>query len=401
MSEAPSTAAPGSPPRYRAQAEGAVDLTVLIVNYNSARYTVDCVRDLLDQEIEGQHGGSRQIVVIENSSPNDDLSLLDPLADWGVEIVHNPVNNGYAGGNNLGLQRAHGEYLLILNPDVRVPPGSLERMLAFLRGRDDVAAVSPRTYLDDQREMMLPPNILPTLKSHAREVACHLFESAQRRFSIARTRDSVRYWTALEPLEAEMLTGCCMLMRRDVLESIGGLFDEGFPLYYEDTDFFLRARKADLKLFYLCDVDLIHYFNRSAATVFNDAMGRYYRAQSYYYRKHFGRLGYGVYKALNLTLAFGPKIGLGPPKFRSVIDLGVLRDEVPTFDCGVESDRILYEITTDPFFFLAAAMFGPGPEFTISDSAWSFVTMGEFYVRAIRLEPLEVLRTWKFRRETD
>ncbi|MEQ8767705.1 MAG: glycosyltransferase family 2 protein [Planctomycetota bacterium] len=399
MSDVETAARPA--PKHRACDEGAVDLTVLIVNYNSARYTVDCVRDILDQDFEGKLGGTRQIVVIENKSPNDDLSLLEPLKDWGVEVVHNPVNNGYAGGNNLGLERAHGEYLLVINPDVRMPQGTLEKMLAFLRGRDDVAAVSPRTYLDDHFEMMLPPNVLPTLKSHAREVACHLFESAQRRFSLARTKDSLKYWTAREPIEAPMLTGCCMLMRRDLPEKIGGLFDEGFPLYYEDTDFFQRARQKGFKLYYLCDVDLVHYFNRSAATVFNEAMGRYYRAQSYYYRKHFGALGYRVYKGLNLCLAFGPKIGIGPPKFTSVIDLGVLRDEPPTFECGVESDRLLWEITTDPFFFLAAAMFGPGPEFRISDAAWSFVTMGEFYVRAIRPEPLEILRTWKFRRETE
>src|SRR5690606_8040787 len=84
-----------------------------------------------------------------------------------------------------------------------------------------------------------------------------------RRYSRKRTRDAVRVWTATGDVELRMLSGCCFLMQRALIDRLGTLFDPRFPLYYEDTDLSVRIARAEKRIVQVGGAGGVHPFGRT------------------------------------------------------------------------------------------------------------------------------------------
>ena len=142
----------------------AVDLSVIIVNYNVALLVLKAVASLEGQRFAGQSGGDGrlEILVIDNASSADDLACLEQLPS-SVVLVRNDRNVGFAAANNQGIQHAAGRFLCLLNPDTRVLDGALDALLQHLYRHPEVGAVGPRFWADDERTILLPPGDPPTL----------------------------------------------------------------------------------------------------------------------------------------------------------------------------------------------------------------------------------------------
>lgn len=193
---------------------------VSIVNYCSAEQTVQCVRAL-----QAQTHPLHAIVVVDNASPDDSLTTLQRALPE-VAVLASERNGGYAAGNNLGLRQlwtAGCDYFWIVTPDVIVKADTLARLLAVIEPRTDVGIIGPVIQAGDQ--FIYASRVAPQLGFFASHSVCNSAESRQ----------------LPDLIESDYADGGVILIRRAVLDQIG-LLREDFFLYYDETEFCLRAR---------------------------------------------------------------------------------------------------------------------------------------------------------------
>lgn len=372
-------------------------VSAVILNYNSAAYAVECVRSLRREAARA--GLELEIVLVDNCSPELDRErpILEALAsESGAELLFNTENSGYSGGMNFGLRATHAPVLAILNPDLCFFEGSLERLVRQVVENESCGVAGPMGYYDLDRCVALPPNPLPDLIDHWRQVFAHFGPGFARAYARHRSRVSYRYWTLKEPTALPMLSGCCMVLRRDVLPRIGGLFDERFPLYYEDADFYRRVGKAGLDCTLVPDAQIAHFYGRSSATDGGEAMRRYHIAQVAYYQKWYGSLlcsiGYDFGKRV---ISWWPRRWAKRPPLEPH-DLGTV---VAPPAIEVPSDEPFFlELSMDPMFFLSGGIVGAGNPFRFSETAWQSIGYLRYFVRAVDARTMKTMRVWSFER---
>ncbi len=356
-----------------APAPASTELSLLIVNYNSWRVCLGALRSFRACAPCGADGEPLpyDVVVVDNASP-----LRDPEAEELIEaelatmngtLVRHHENGGYSTGMNLAYRHARGRLVLVSNPDIVYQPGAVDALLRYQDAHPEAGAVAPVGFWDEGMEGMLPPNILPTLADLVRLAIADVSPYWSRRYAAWRTRQALRVWLADTPIELDMLSGCCFVMRRELIERIG-FFDERFPLYFEDTDLSVRIRKHGLAIVQIPDSRIVHLYNRSAQTNHGEAMARYWKGRRIYYRKWYGRLGALLYDATRWML--NTKWAQARAKLcpqREIRDLGTSNDKpVLRFDAPLA--RYLVEGALDAHFYLAAGIVGSGDSWTPTDS---------------------------------
>ncbi|MFQ5505977.1 MAG: glycosyltransferase family 2 protein, partial [Planctomycetota bacterium] len=201
------------------------------------------------------------------------------------------------------------------------------------------------------------------------------------------------------PVPMEMLSGACFMLPRSIIEQMGAFFDEGFPLYYEDTDLFRRIRLLGKKLVFVPEAEIVHFYNRSGTTNQEEAWRRYWKARSYYYRKWYGPAG-SLLEAvsrrfLNTRVASHSRSDME----RRVIDLGDVW-EPPRLEFGRFLESCLIEICQDAAFLLAAGMLWSGSHWDPGSLFWRAFGESEYFLRIVDLSaghPIEV-KVYRFRR---
>ena len=203
----------------------ALDLSVSIVTFDSA----PCLPDLLDG-IRTQTGVTFETFFVDNGSRDATRASLVRQA-LGAVTLHDE-NIGFGRAHNRNLGRFRGRYVLFLNPDVRFGPTLFAQLTAFLDAHPDVAIAGPRVREGVARREFPPRRFYPGEGMVA-------LEPGLRRREIA--------W----------IQGCCLIIRRQILETLGG-FDPDFFLYAEETDLCLRARRAGHRIG-CCDTVEVHH----------------------------------------------------------------------------------------------------------------------------------------------
>jgi len=219
-------------------------VSVVIVNWNGGSDLAECVTTLH----RGVGGRVDEIVVVDNGSEDDSLERLGNPP--GVTIVRAGRNLGFAAGVNLGARRSSGRLLLLLNPDVRVLPGTIDTAADYLDAHPDVGIVGP--VLVDARGGWQPSAGRFGVLGHL------VLDTRLARRPIRRTR-SVGW-----------IHGAFLLMPRTLFEAVGGL-DEGYFMYGEDIDLCARVRTAGYRTVLVADARAVHYGNRSGAVRWGEA----------------------------------------------------------------------------------------------------------------------------------
>ncbi len=369
------------------------DLSVLIVNYNSWRMCVDMVRSFVRHAPQGEDGKpvSFEIIVVDNASPQRDpgaeAELEGMLRANAGKLIRHDENGGYSKGMNLAYSYATGRLVLVTNPDIVYLPKCTETLVRYQDRNADVGAVAPYGYWDDGQQANLPPNVLPTIRDLVATTLASISPWCARRYARRRTIDSLPVWLAKTPVELPMLSGCCFVMRRVTIDQ-HGLFDERFPLYYEDTDLSMRLRRAGLRLVQHPDAKIAHLYGRSAQTAPGESMRRYWQSRRLYYEKWFGNWGRRLYDAslwLLETKWAKRRATLLP---QPVTDLGTTNDK-PTLRFPTAMSRFLVEGSLDPHFFLACGIFGSGAEWTPGDEMFKNFGPTTYYWRVVDVSDLQ------------
>lgn len=254
-----------------------MDLTVLLVTYYSAAHLPACAAAL-----EPALGGIRAgIVVVDNASADGSAALARRL--WpAATVIENERNLGFAAGVNQGLAAAGGRAVLLLNPDALPEPGAAARLLAHLDAHPVTGVVAPRL-LDADGRPVLSCYPFPT---PARIVWRHL--QVSRLFPnrvLGRYRRVTLDPEAAAPVVVDWAQGACLLLRRQMLEEIGG-FDERFVLFAEEVDLCRRATTAGWRVDYLPTVPVRHREGSSAAQVVPLKLASHYYSSLLYFEKH-------------------------------------------------------------------------------------------------------------------
>lgn len=229
-------------------------LSIIIVNYKSAALTTACLESLLCQPLPRD----TELLVVDNDSGDDSVTFL--RADFPeVTVLASPTNLGMAGGVNIGLREAHGEYYLILNPDIVVLPGALTALLEFMNTHPEVGLAGGK---------LISPN-------GQLQASCYRFYRwatiVYRRTALGKTRRGrqevdrflMKDFDHTTVAEVDWLQGACLLARAQAVEEVGGM-DQRFFMYFEDVDWSRRFWQAGWRVAYVPQAVFSHYHQRGS-----------------------------------------------------------------------------------------------------------------------------------------
>jgi N-acetylglucosaminyl-diphospho-decaprenol L-rhamnosyltransferase len=221
-------------------------LSVVIVNYCQWENTEALVRQMLASD--GACCGAVEVVVVDNHSPRHPLAAR--MRRWpGVSLRRWGRNRGFARAVNEGCRLSRGKWILLLNPDVTVTEGFLDGVLSLadqLFDADTRAGIVGFQMLDSDGARQMSAGSFPTLPG---TLAGLMLPRGRRKY------------LALQPHKRRRVpwvSGCCLLVRRECLQELGGL-DESFFLYYEDVDLCRRARLQGWSVWYEPALRAVHH----------------------------------------------------------------------------------------------------------------------------------------------
>ncbi|PDV98855.1 glycosyltransferase family 2 protein [Candidatus Chloroploca asiatica] len=240
-------------------------LYVVVLNWNLPADTIACLQSLQAAALPEVH-----LLVVDNGSTDDSLHQIRHHFPDQVELVALPENRGFAGGMNAGIEvalRAGAGSILLLNNDTVVESTMLATLLGAAQQRPQAGILGPAIYYYDAPERLWQIGA----RQHPRfPVPVNLGLREIRR-------------TGGQPFPADYVTGCAMLVRREVFEHVG-LLDPTYVMYFEDADFCQRARKARYEIWCIPAARMWHRVSLSANKVkpasrytFAWGRGRFYR----------------------------------------------------------------------------------------------------------------------------
>jgi len=232
-------------------------LSVIIVSWN--------VRDLLDQALhaiytEGTRRPELEVIVVDSAS-SDGTPQLVAASYPQARLIASTENLGFARGNNRGIEEATGDYLLLLNADTLVQGDALASLVDYLEEHPEIGMVGPRLLNADgttQSSRRRYPS-LPVLFLESTWLQRSAPKRLLDRFFVADRPDS-------ESQTVDWITGAAMMVRREVVDEIGGL-DEGFFMYSEELDWCHRVGDAGWEIAYTPTAEIVHYGGKSSEQV--------------------------------------------------------------------------------------------------------------------------------------
>lgn len=255
-----------------------LDLSVIVVTFNSCALTLACVKSVLAEQRAG--GPELEMIVVDNASTDGTAAALAAQAPE-VRLLRQSANLGFARGNNVGLAAAHGRHLLLLNSDTEVRPGALAALVAFLDAHPEAGACGPML-LNPDGSLQPSGRDLPTLPSLFLDMT-RLHRLWRRNLYAQRGRDYTEVAAVGE------LSAAALLVRRSVYEQVGGL-DPAFFAYYEDVDWCKRIGDAGYRIYYVPDARVMHHWQGTSRQVSALAYRAGQDSVRYYFRKHHGPL---------------------------------------------------------------------------------------------------------------
>lgn len=246
------------------------DLTILIVNWNTAALLRDCLLSITSCP------PPTEIVLVDNASTDGSAEMVTREFPQ-VRLIHNSVNLGFARANNQGLRASQERYVLFLNSDTCVPQFALARLVGFMEEHLDAGACSPRLARRDGSPQPFAFGDDPT--------PGYLLARGLARIFLHR---ALHNWETCVLQSVAWVSGASLLVRRAALDQVGG-FDEKFFMYFEDNDLCLRLRRAGWTVYYNPQVSITHLGGASLTQ--NQERFKYYDASlRYFYAKHYSPL---------------------------------------------------------------------------------------------------------------
>jgi GT2 family glycosyltransferase len=264
-------------------------LSIIIVSYNTKELLSNCLESILRYPPEGEF----EVVVVDNGSSDGSTEAVRKRFPQ-VRVISNRENAGFSAANNQGIRRSTGAYVLLLNSDTEMLEGTLQAMLAFMDMNLQTAAVGCQLVLPDGTAQPF---------SHGKDPS--LLYLVHRIVRMLLKREYMHDWgdNELSKVETDWVSGACMMLRREAVDSVGYL-DENIFMYFEDNDWCHRARSKGWRVRFLPRVRVVHLGGRSLASDDPARKADYYRSLIYFYGKHYSVVSQILLRGLLLFYRF-------------------------------------------------------------------------------------------------
>lgn len=226
----------------------------ILVNFHSSRLIVEAVGSLVGDS------ACDEIHVVDNSVSVSEAEYLRCHLPKSVRLTVSQENLGFAGACNLVFANTASDFVLLLNPDARLMPDALQRMLALAATSKHIGAVGPRVFWDDEHLFQLPPTTFPSVSGLILDRFSARFPVLLRLRSQWFRYRSIRQWVASRPFRVDALSGGHVLVRRAAAVAAGGLFDPAFFMYWEDSDLMQRLRSSGFILYLEPGAACVHHY---------------------------------------------------------------------------------------------------------------------------------------------
>ena len=255
-----------------------MNLSIVIVNYkNSAT-----LRDCLDSIYKTTHDLEFEVIVIDNYSRDEGLSAIKEEFSQ-VCFIENKTNLGFAKANNKAAEIARGEHLLFLNPDTRLTENAIQTMVDRLKPDSTTGVLGPKV-LDNDGSLQYSCRTFPTVWTglfNRYSLLSMIFPN--NRFT---SQYLMKDFDHNDTHEVDWVSGCCMMVRKSVFQSIGG-FDEKYFLFNEDVDLCHTMKHHGYKTLYYPQAKIYHAITTSNHKVPQNIILKRHLGMSHYIEKHF------------------------------------------------------------------------------------------------------------------
>lgn len=222
-------------------------LSIIILNYKSSKL----VKYQLKKLTTYNFSFDVEIIVADNNSHDNIETILKEFP--GVVFVDNKKNIGFCAGNNRAISHSKGDYILILNPDIRIEQSSIEKLYLTLKSNENMGLIGPRLINADgstQETSFAFPNIYYPLF---------------RRTPFGKTKTGQRWLNKFllknidrnKNLEVDWLQGACFMIKKEIFNKIKG-YDEKIFMYLDDMDICRRVWEIEKSVYYMGEVSAIH-----------------------------------------------------------------------------------------------------------------------------------------------
>jgi len=271
-----------------------VRVFVVIVNYRTGRMAVEALRSL---EVERDAVSELRVAVVDNASGDDSVAVLHEAIraygwhDW-VRVIESERNLGFGRGNNLALRPELAadpapHYFLLLNPDAELYPGALGAMVDFLEVRQEAGIAGPCTEIGRGNVRGTAFRFPGIASEFCRASHLAVMDRLFHRWILAPEARP-------EAHETDWLSGGCMLISRRVFEETGA-FDDGFFLYFEETDLCRRARAQGWQSWFVPSARIVHFAGASTGVTGEGSLEQpvpdyWFHSRNHYFAKHHSRI---------------------------------------------------------------------------------------------------------------
>ncbi len=270
-------------------------LSIIIVSWNVKAELLECLRSIY----ANRPSETFEIILVDNASKDGTVEAArQQYPD--ITLLANQQNKGFAAANNQGIKTAKGQYILLLNPDTIIHPGSLDKLLEFMDANPRAGACGPKLLNSDntvQRSVRKYPTFRAMLYRHSVFKLLGLFKNHYRQW---RMKD----FAYEKQTNIEQLMGAALMVRAETIDQVG-LLDEDFFIYYEEVDWCRRINQAGWQVVFVPQAVITHLGGASSVQI--PAANRFIMLSSMlkFFRKHKGRL-----KTNAFCLLFKPAVVL-------------------------------------------------------------------------------------------
>jgi GT2 family glycosyltransferase len=266
-----------------------MDVSVLIINYNSGKDICNCIDSLVAQTNDLNY----EIIVVDNAST--DLSVESIRKYRNIKLITNDKNIGFGAANNIGLKHSSGEYVFLLNPDTVLLNNAAKIFFDFMENDENknVACCGGRLF-DENMGPSISYGSFPKFKDIYRYIyrSEKLSDFANTLFNGNNT-SSCTTGINTDPeiiRDVNYISGADLFLRKNVLEKVG-VFDEAFFMYFEETELCYRLKKNNYQIKYVPEARIIHFCGTNKLkAAFNETTERYWKnSEFHFYEKCYGK----------------------------------------------------------------------------------------------------------------
>ncbi|WEG13303.1 glycosyltransferase family 2 protein [Pullulanibacillus sp. KACC 23026] len=255
-----------------------MDLSIIIVNYNTRELTLEAIQSIYKSMIDYQY----EIILVDNHSSDDSVvQFRKHYPD--ITLIENNENLGFSKANNQGIKVSKGRYVLLLNSDTIVEKDTLQIMLDYMEQHPHVGASGCKVLLPDGSLDQACRRGFPTPSTSFYYMTglAKLFPKHEKfnRYHYGHLDIDIAH-------EVDCLVGAFMMVRQEVIEQIG-LLDEDFFMYGEDIDWCYRIKEGGWHLSYYPETTITHYKGASSRKKPMKIIYEFHRAMYLFHKKHY------------------------------------------------------------------------------------------------------------------